>query len=254
MTPRARCAAWRAALSALVAAAAIGVAGCEQLRAIGAMVGLGGDEPATAPSPVPPAQPAATASKPAGVAPGAPPSSAQPAAAPAPPAVATATSQAQPAAETAPKPGSSPKAPVVAANVPATAAAVPPAPALPARDEPFDPAGKRDPFRPYMTSSELAVQRANPQLSPLQKLELSQLRLVAIVWGMRQNHAMVEDPSGVGYVLRVGTKVGPNGGRVSRIAPDAVYVEESFRDATGSALSNLITLRLPEKNRGGKGS
>jgi type IV pilus assembly protein PilP len=142
---------------------------------------------------------------------------------------------------------------VVPANLPVTGAPIPKVPSLPTGNEPFDPSGKRDPFRPYVTSAELAARRSKERLSPLEKLELSQLKLVAIVWGMRRNHAMVEDPGGVGYVLRVGTKVGPNGGRVARITPDAVYVEESFRDAGGSVLTNQFTLRLPA-NPGGKGS
>ncbi len=182
--------------------------------------------------------------------------------APAAQAVATAVSPAQPGAAgqptSAPAPtatGGMPAAPVVAASLPAgTGAPVPRVPGLPTAQEAFDPTGKRDPFRPYVTSAELAERRSKEQLSPLQQLELSQLRLVAIVWGMRRNHAMVEDSGGVGYVLRVGTKVGPNGGRVARITPDAVYVEESFRDATGSVLTNQITLRLPQRNPGGKGS
>ncbi|HEY8368344.1 MAG TPA: pilus assembly protein PilP [Thermodesulfobacteriota bacterium] len=131
---------------------------------------------------------------------------------------------------------------------------IPETPLLPTGDEPYDPSGKRDPFRPYLTSAELAARRAKEQLSPLERLELSQLKLVAVIWGGRQNHAMVEDPAGVGYVLRVGTKIGPNGGRVARITPDAVYVEESFRDAAGSVLTNQYTLRLPAANPGGKGS
>lgn len=283
-TSRAR----RAALLAIGVAASLVLAGCEQLKAIGAMVGIGGDEPVAAPTPAPrPRPPVAQAPRPAGSplaqapAPGASPSAQRGATAPSPagadaarrpsptqpvaaapastqpsaaaPAatrpVAVAPASAQPSAP--PAPGASPTVPVVMASAPATA---PQLPALPAAGEPFDPSGRRDPFRPFVTSAELAARRAKDDLSPLQKLELSQLRLVAIVWGTRQNHAMVEDSAGVGYVLRVGTRVGPNGGRVARIAPDAVYVEESFRDSTGTVLTNQITLRLPERNPGGKGS
>jgi type IV pilus assembly protein PilP len=304
MTPQTRRTAQRTAVAALLVAAAVGLGGCEQLKAIGDMVGLGSEAPQTAPSPPPRRpRPAATAASPAPGRPGAP--------VPA-PAVATASPALPAPAGQPPKPGAPGRAqpaqggspaPVVAAGrpaepdasitvqpPPAAAAAAPPAPSMPAGGrparpdvpvqgsvapavatapqlaasplpvrlpevaEPFDPAGKRDPFRPYVTSAELAERRSKEQLSPLQRLELSQLRLVAIVWGMRRNHAMVEDSGGVGYVLRVGTKVGPNGGRVARITPDAVYVEESFRDATGSVLTNQITLRLPQKNPGGKGS
>jgi type IV pilus assembly protein PilP len=269
---------------ALAIAATLALAGCEQLKEIGRMVGLGGDEPPTAPTPQPrPARPPAGAG---GAPAAASPAAASPAAgvarpAPSPTGVAGQIAAARlanpPAPAPAPTPGQ-PAAAVLAAATPqaprgmaptpaASPAAVPaaspgvapvaPSAAQPAAspaatgltlalaETPYDPTGRRDPFRPYVTAADLAARKAREQLAPLQKLELSQIKLVAIVWGLTSNHAMVEDPAGIGYVLRVGTKVGANGGRVSRIAPDAVYIEESFKDGSGAVLTNEITLRLP---------
>jgi type IV pilus assembly protein PilP len=252
--------------AALFLAMAFALAGCEQVKTIARMVGLGGEEPAK-PAPAPPGTPKPATATPAGT-------RAPAAAAGSPAAAAAAKAGASPAAlpaggaaATAPSPAAS-----VALQVAGTAApgmAATPAPGTltqatlatpPGQPAPspslvavYDPSGKRDPFRPYVTAAQLAERKAAAQLTPLQRLELAQLKLVAIVWGMRQNHAMVEDPGGTGYVLRVGTMIGPNGGRVARIAPDAVYVEESFRDAMGQLLRNEITLRLPRPT-GGKGS
>jgi type IV pilus assembly protein PilP len=58
---------------------------------------------------------------------------------------------------------------------------------------------------------------------------LSQLRLVAIVSDQRdprETRAVVEDSSGLGYIIRVGTPIGRNSGRVTAIERKRVVVEE----------------------------
>ncbi len=52
----------------------------------------------------------------------------------------------------------------------------------------------------------------------LQTLGLSQLTLTAIVQSKTGDWAMVRDPKGMGYILKKGTRIGTNGGVVSRIA------------------------------------
>jgi type IV pilus assembly protein PilP len=92
---------------------------------------------------------------------------------------------------------------------------------------PYDPTGKRDPFRPYVQP--LDGPAATRQLTPLQQYELSQLRLVAIVSDQRdprETRAVVEDSSGLGYIIRVGTPIGRNSGRVTAIERKRVVVEE----------------------------
>jgi type IV pilus assembly protein PilP len=287
LTGRAARARRRAAL-AMAIAATLALAGCEQVKEVGRMVGLGGEEPQPTPQPqTPRPRPPAAVARPAPSGPAAQvaaarmadprlPSGAAPAQpartavaqAPAPPApggLAAAAASPPPVPPAAVPAAAVPPAAVPPAAVPAASPAGAPAAAQPqaspaavgltlaSAEEPYDPTGKRDPFRPYLTAADLAARKAREQLTPLQRLELSQIKLVAIVWGLRSNHAMVEDSGGIGYVLTVGTKVGTNGGRVARIAPDAVYIEESFRDATGAVLTNQVTLRLPAA-AGGRGS
>jgi type IV pilus assembly protein PilP len=238
---------------AALAAGALGLGGCEAIGKLGAMVGLGGDEPAPAPAPSPaprrqgPRPQAAVAN--AG-------SSTEVALAT--PAARQAAASPAPAVTGSPVPGGTTPAPAATgaspgAGAPPPGGSAPSVPRLPGIADAYDPTGKRDPFRPYVTAAALAEQRQRLRLTPLQAVELSQLRLVAIAWGLKSNYAMVEDPGGTGYVLRVGTKVGPNGGRVSRITPEAVYVDESFRDTAGATLTNQIMLRLPQP-AGGRGS
>jgi type IV pilus assembly protein PilP len=58
----------------------------------------------------------------------------------------------------------------------------------------------------------------------------------------------VEDPSGKGYVITVGTYVGSNFGRVTRILKDRIIVEEEVEDFfTGKMKLQPVELRLQKK-------
>ena len=52
----------------------------------------------------------------------------------------------------------------------------------------------------------------------LQKLNLAQLTLTAIVQDGNKSWAMVRDESGMGYILKKGTPIGTMGGRVGKIS------------------------------------
>ncbi len=98
---------------------------------------------------------------------------------------------------------------------------------MPAVEMPaYDPSGKRDPFRPYVRFDRPAL---SGELTPLEQYDLSQLRLVAIITDERDpsgTRAVVEDGSGLGFIVRVGTSIGRTRGRVSAIERDKVVVEE----------------------------
>jgi type IV pilus assembly protein PilP len=81
-------------------------------------------------------------------------------------------------------------------------------------------------------------------LTPLEKLDFSQLKLVAIILSDKGNNAMVEDASGKGYVLKEGTHVGINSGKVSRILKDKIIIEEKLRDPYGKIYVAQKELRL----------
>ena len=93
--------------------------------------------------------------------------------------------------------------------------------------------GKRDPFRPF-TLNNTEVKRDIAKLSPLERYELGQLKLVGIVWAAKQPNAMVEDAAGLGYVVRIGTPIGSNEGKVKTIQPGALVVEEFQFDVYGA--------------------
>ncbi len=113
----------------------------------------------------------------------------------------------------------------------------------------YDPSGKRDPFRPLSLTREPARARAEP-LTPLERYELGQLRLVGVVHQLTPPRAMVEDSAGLGFILTPGTPVGPNGGVVTEIRPREVVVEEWHTDVIGQEHRTEHVLELPADEDG----
>ncbi len=111
--------------------------------------------------------------------------------------------------------------------------------------EPYNPAGRRDPFRPFLLDIR---PEPRPQLTPLQRYELGQLKVVATVWEASAPRALVEDSSGMGYIVRVGTPIGRNGGVVTAIEPQRVIVEERTVDFYGNQQVNRIVMETPRED------
>jgi type IV pilus assembly protein PilP len=95
----------------------------------------------------------------------------------------------------------------------------------------YDPAGRRDPFAPVL--SQLAPGQLDPTLPPLQRVNLTDMNLIAIIWGAYGYTAMVQTPDGNGYTVRKGTRIGPNSGVVSTVTEKGIIVQERFTDVYG---------------------
>ena len=95
----------------------------------------------------------------------------------------------------------------------------------------YDPKGKIDPFLPWTAGAEEGsgsgnqVKKRVPR-TPLEKVDLSQLKLVGVILSDSGNKALVEETTGKGFVITQGTYIGINGGKVSKILRDKVIVEE----------------------------
>jgi type IV pilus assembly protein PilP len=163
----------------------------------------------------------------------------------------------EPAPEVVAEAGSEAAPEVVAEAAPEAAAEVEEAAAEPedTLTYTYDPQGKIDPFRSvFVTQPRKAMEvqkRARERkmpLTPLQKLGVSQLKVVGIIISPTGNKALVEDPAGKGYVITVGTYVGSNFGRVTRILKDRIIVEEEVEDFfTGKMKLQPVELRLQKK-------
>ncbi len=124
----------------------------------------------------------------------------------------------------------------------------------------YIPVNKRDPFRPpYLTLQKVAgaasparravvipTKKRKPQ-TELEKYELDQLTVVATVTGVANPIAMVQDPRGFGYMVRRGTVIGRNAGRVQRIHSDGIVIAEESRDEAGRRIVSRVKLRIKSK-------
>lgn len=95
----------------------------------------------------------------------------------------------------------------------------------------YDPSGRRDPFAPVV--QQLQPGKMDASLPPLQRVNLTELNLIAIVWGSYGYTAMVQTPEGYGYAIRRGTRLGQNNGVVSAITERGIIVQERFTDVYG---------------------
>ena len=119
-------------------------------------------------------------------------------------------------------------------------------PDVPAEESEIEPAPiavQRDPFRPFVLEVR-TKKRDRDNLSPLERYELHNLKLVGIIWDIPEPRAMVEDTAGLGYVVTIGTPIGRNGGKVKLIEPKEVVVEESFLDFYGTKKTREVKLKL----------
>ncbi len=118
----------------------------------------------------------------------------------------------------------------------------------PAEDLPYDVTGRRDPFRPPRLS--VPNQRTGEPRTPLQRYEIGQLRLVAIIYNTADPRAVVEDDEGLGYIVRTGTPIGPNGGEVKTIERGRVLIQEDAVDYYGERRINEVAMELRTAERG----
>ncbi len=115
----------------------------------------------------------------------------------------------------------------------------------------YSPQGRRDPFEPLITKEPIVAdiaKKVRPESikGPLEKFELKQFRLLAIMVVRGIPHAMVKAPDGKSYTVKVDDYIGMNGGIVTdiqtkiididqngmriEISPDRIVIEESGLD------------------------
>jgi Tfp pilus assembly protein PilP len=145
----------------------------------------------------------------------------------------------------APAPGTEPAGPALETKTPEA----PPSAAAYS----YSPQGKPNPFQPLVVEkkeipagakkTEAASKAEEKSLTPLERLELTSLKLVAVVWDIPQPRALVEESGGKGYILSVGTRVGKNRGQVTRIGPSGMVVTEKV-EIEGKLKPREVPLRL----------
>ena len=112
------------------------------------------------------------------------------------------------------------------------------------------PIGKRDPFRPFTLNARAPGNRRPENLSPLERYELGQLKLVAVIWNVKEPTAMIEDGTGLGYLVKVGTPIGVNEGKVKAIQRNGIVIEEFYSDLYGARKKHEVNMKLSAENAG----
>lgn len=118
--------------------------------------------------------------------------------------------------------------------------------------KPYNPIGKIDPFAPLYkeeTAKEpekVVVKPKEPERprTPLEKLDLAQLKLTAIVTAKNEKRALVEEASGKGYVVKIGTRIGLERGSVVEIDENRIVIEHKAEDDFGKIVTRKSELKL----------
>ena len=111
----------------------------------------------------------------------------------------------------------------------------------------YDPTDKVDPFKSYIKRQ--ITLDSTAEASPLERFDLSQLVVMGIIWGVDEPRALVRDPTGKGYIVRAGTPIGKNKGRILRIEDNKVVVKETYLDHLDRATTKEVELELYANGR-----
>jgi Tfp pilus assembly protein PilP len=105
----------------------------------------------------------------------------------------------------------------------------------------FIPVKALDPFVPFVTldttgqpriAEEEDEQQGGAPSTPLQKMTLTEITtgLRAITWGELGRRAVIEDSTGKGYIVTVGTPAGEHSGVITQILNDRLVIQQQIWD------------------------
>lgn len=114
----------------------------------------------------------------------------------------------------------------------------------PPSPQPYSAVGLPDPFQPAKAS--LVFQKEGSiGILPLEQFETTEFELVGVVHGPGITKALVQDLTGKGFYIQVGTRIGKKGGKVILIANKEVVIEEPFQDFMGRKNIRKVSLKIP---------
>ena len=122
-----------------------------------------------------------------------------------------------------------------------------------AKEQFYSRKGRLDPFEPFLrqpepevsTEEQVQLKRRTPR-TPLEKIDLSQLKLTAVLRTPTKTKALVQESSGKGYIVSEGTYIGNKGGQVSKISKNQIMVEEKYLDVYGKVSVRERELKLQQ--------
>ena len=115
----------------------------------------------------------------------------------------------------------------------------------PAAARSFNPEGTPDPFKPPAEEISGGIKR-KAGILPLEQFEVNDYQLVGVITGPGLKKAVIQDLTGKGFFVVVGTRIGKEGGKIVRITDKEVLIEESYADSVGRKKNRQIALKLPD--------
>jgi type IV pilus assembly protein PilP len=113
----------------------------------------------------------------------------------------------------------------------------------------YEPGGRRDPFIPLVdVSKKKEVSKKSPRvLGTLESYDLPDFEVIAIIEkGEGKNSGLLLAPDNKTFVVKEGTVIGLNKGKVMNISKDRIIVEEKIEDYKGELLPRQVVLELYE--------
>jgi type IV pilus assembly protein PilP len=111
----------------------------------------------------------------------------------------------------------------------------------------YNPAGKRDPFQSFLKTG--TPEDNSRDWPPLQRWDLDKYALRGIIWNTQAPRALMLDPEGTGHVVKLGTYVGRNWGKVTSISEGCVVITEEYQTLDGELVVNPVTVCFPTEAR-----
>ena len=113
---------------------------------------------------------------------------------------------------------------------------------------------RRDPLEPLLKEAPPDVLRPKPRqperpLGPLERFDLSALKLVGIVWGELGRKALIKAPDGKSYFATLETYMGKYSGKVIAIENDHLVIEEQYLNIEDKLVPKTLTLPLRHKDK-----
>lgn len=116
----------------------------------------------------------------------------------------------------------------------------------------YSPAGRRDPFAPLIQKILKTTKKPTRDLGPLEKYQLSQFRLLAMLIIDGSPRAMVKSPDGKSYTVKLGDLIGPNNGVVKRIETKTIDIDETTGQRIEKSPDRIVVEETGIENYTGK--